>query len=1593
MKKIHLLICATLCLSTLTAQPTANFAASPTSGCAPLLVRFTDLSTGNPASYRWDLGNGTITTLQNPVTTYFNPGTYTVKLVVTNAGGSDSVIRTNYITVHALPAAEFTANNTTGCFPFPVQFTDQSVAGSGTITSWEWDFGDGNISSEQNPRHVYRIAGNFNVTLRVTNSFGCSQTIGKTQYIVIPNGVTANFTNAPPSDCKPPADVLFNNLSTGPAVLTYQWDFGDGQTSAQQSPVHTYTTGGNFTVRLIVSSSGGCTDTISKSNSITIGNVQSSFSGPDTVCLGKLARFQNLSVPNPSSSVWDFGDGTTLNAINASKTYTAAGTYTVTLSNNFGGCFDDVTRLIHVIDTPVANFVAINNVISCRAPFTINFQDQSTGAVSWLWDFGDGTTSTQQNPIKTYTRADTFNVRLTVTNAAGCQSAFTRIGYIRIIPPVLRVNGIPARGCVPLTVTPTANITSIDGVASYFWDFGDGFTSTAANPSHTYNAVGSYTVKLRITTNGGCQDSLVFNPGVRVGTLPATDFVANPLTVCVGENVSFTDLTPAPVDEWYWEFGSGPTGTSTLRNPVYVYQDTGAYTVRLTSFNNGCSDLETKTNYIRVIGAVANFTSAVDCNNRRQVTFTNLSKNYQAISWDFGDGNTSTVLNPVHTYPAGSGIYNVKLTATNGSCTHVLTRQVRIVFETADFVIDPNPTCRFQATYFRTINSADTNISRYDWDFGSGVFVPAPRTVSTSFSNTGDFVARLIITDINGCKDTTSKPFRINGPLASFNATNTVGCKGLTANFNDLSTTDGVNNIIYKIWTWGDGRVDTINNAPYQHTYPNAGIYTVKLKIIDASGCADSVTSVNLVRTSDPKAAYIQSDTSSCPSSPIQFTNQSTGSIVSNFWDFGNGFTSTLLNPTLSYINTGTFNVKLRITDSYGCSDSVTKPITIDRPVATFDLSDTIGTCPPLAVNFTFTGSYNKTIRWDFGDGGTSALANPTHFYTLPGTYIARLTVTSPGGCTDVSTRTIRVFGPNGTISYTPNGGCMPLDMSFNVVTTGVDSVIWDFDNGIIFQTKGTDTTYTYNVAGSYLPRAILQDATGCRVPISGIDTVKVVGIIPKFGASKKILCDRGIVQFTDSTITNGRITNWLWDFGDGATSTQQNPSHTYTTPGDFNVMLTVVTEFGCTESVTVPAYIKLVNSPVTDIAGLTEACEPATLNFNGVVLVPDNTIVDWFWSFGNGQTSTLQNPLPQNYLLAGNYTVQMYVTNSSGCIDTVIKNVTIHPLPVTDAGADTTICLGQTIQLNATGAATYQWQPPASNLNCTNCPSPLASPIVNTTYYVKGITGFGCEVTDSVRVFVKQPFTVTVSPDAVICVGQTAQLTSTGAELYSWDPPTGLNNANIASPVAKPATTTTYTVTGRDNKNCFTSTGSVTVTVYPIPTVNAGPDLTIPVGSSLQLNTNASADVTNILWSPAASLSCTVCPNPVATPKVNTTYTVTVSNDGNCIATDFVTVFVTCTKGNLYIPNTFSPNGDGMNDIFYPRGRGISAIKALRVFNRWGQIVFEKQNFNANDASSGWDGTFKGTRLTPDVYVYIIDVVCENNTLLTFKGDVSLIR
>jgi gliding motility-associated-like protein len=332
------------------------------------------------------------------------------------------------------------------------------------------------------------------------------------------------------------------------------------------------------------------------------------------------------------------------------------------------------------------------------------------------------------------------------------------------------------------------------------------------------------------------------------------------------------------------------------------------------------------------------------------------------------------------------------------------------------------------------------------------------------------------------------------------------------------------------------------------------------------------------------------------------------------------------------------------------------------------------------------------------------------------------------------------------------------------------------------------------------------------------------------------------------------------------------------------------------------------------------------------------------------------------------------------------------YPIPVVKAGANTVICLNTSTTLQASGAVQYNWQP-ATGLTCTHCASTVAAPQTNITYYLDGQTQYGCTNKDSVRIMVKQPFKIQAGPGDTLCVGESWQLNARGAELYLWSPATGLSNSQSSNPIAQPSGTQLYQVIGRDDHNCFFDTAYVPVTVYPFPAIELGPDQHLSVGSSVTLHPVLSADITAIKWQPATWLSCNTCATPVASPKQTITYKVEVINQGGCVSKDNITLFVFCDNANLFLPNLFSPNGDGSNDYFYPRGRGLYTIKTLRIFNRWGEVVFERVGFRPNEERMGWDGKHQGRPAPSDVYVYSIDVVCENGTQMTYGGNVMLMR
>ncbi len=1600
LKYIQLLIASILILGSAHAQLHADFTANVSAGCSPIVVSFQDASTGNPTEWKWDLGNGTISSLQNPAVSYINPGTYNIKLVVKNSNGLDSVTKSQFITVYDNPIVDFSSGVTLGCYPLHTQFIDLSIASAGSISQWQWDFGDGYVSTLRNPTHTYTSQGLFDVKLKVINANGCSKTVTKPSFINVNGGVKADFSYVSSGNCHPPTPVTFTNSSAGTGLLSYEWSFGDGGISSDLNPVHSYNNPGSYTIQLITINALGCTDTITKVNGIVVGSVQAAFSMPVTACAGSPISIANTSTPATVSSVWNFGDATGSTQINPVKTFANAGVYQIKLVNNFGMCKDSTIKNITILEKPSVAFTSTNN-IACAAPVNVQFNNNSLGGATYFWNFGDGNISTLQSPTHSYNLQGNYSVSLVATHINGCKDSIAKSDFVAVhVPHIDGITADPKEGCAPLSVNFASTVSSVQTIVQYLWEFGDGTTSTSQLPTHVYTAEGVFDVKLTVTTSGGCSDTFTSLHAVKVGHKPTPDFSATPLDGCAMNGVFFTDASSnGPITEWFWDFGDNKTSTN--QNPFTQYMDTGYFTVKLIVWNNGCKDSITKQNYVHVKPPIAKFEySIINCANKLEVTFTDKSAGALTYNWDFGDGTTSSLPSPVHSFPA-SGIYSVSLTVTNDGCTHVKPRLVAVDNRKGKLHVSSNVACRMDPVTF-TVDSLDfANVASYEWNIGTGntIVTNSPST-GFRYPQAGSYAVSVIVTYGNGCKDTlyNNVSTTIYGPTANFSAVTNFLCSGSTVNFIDSSTTDGLHSIANWSWNYGDGSaLANYSTGPFSHQYNVGGNMAVTLKVTDSYGCSDSLTRVNVVTVSKTVAAFVESDTTICPGYHVVFNNQSTGNNLSYQWSFGDGNISTVGSPSHDYPNAGTYTIKLFAMDPYGCKDSITKTdkIKVYNPIAHFTMSDSFGVCPPLLVNMTNTSANVASNTWTFGDGSGANFAAPSHLYTYPGSYTVKLVVRNNGGCADSASRTVKVLGPTGILSYSPTLSCVPFTVNFSSVTQNAVKLMWDYNDGVVATTTSNTSSYNYVNAGSYIPKLILEDASGCRVPIIGKDTINAKGIKAQIATQNALVCDSGFVTFNHSSITNDIVTNYLWRFGDGASSTQAQPSHKYTNNGFYNVKLVVRTQTGCTDSITTNSLVKVVGKPHVAITADSLVCRNGSLVFASAVVHPDTASITWNWNFANGNTSSLQNPPSQIFPIAGNFNVSVITNSSNGCADTTIKVVAVKDLPNVDAGIDTAICRNQSYTLHATGALTYTWATQGT-LSCLNCASPIAHPLTDVMYMVTGKNAYNCVATDSVRVRVQQHLNMVADKGDTLCLGETAKMKATGTEKYTWSPSLYIDNPTAAQVNIRPAKDTlmNYRVIGMDNKGCFADTAFVKVKTYPIPKMEIKQDeIILNAGSTVKLETTNTGDVTKWKWTPSKWLDNPNLASPTATARESIVYTCVAANDGQCITRDEVKITVICNNANIFVPNTFSPNGDGMNDIFYPRGKGVFTIKSLRIFNRWGEVVFERIGFQANDATAGWDGTFKGSKLPTDVYVYAMEVQCDNSTIIPTKGNVTLLR
>lgn len=1591
-------VCIMLMLGTKSsAQVRADFSADNLSGCAPLVVNFSDLSTGNPTSWRWELGNGTNSVLQNPSVIYMNAGVYSVKLVVRNANGRDSLTRTQYIRVFAKPSVDFSATQTAGCAPMQTQFTDLSTANGGSIRSRQWDFGDGQFSTVSNPAYVYNNGGNYNVTLQVTNSEGCTQVRTMTNFIRVTTKPNAAFTMGSTANCGAPFQLGFINQTTGTGNLTYNWSFGDGNTSTSFNPSNTYQNPGTYSIRLIVSNEFGCKDTFIRNNALRIENQVSRLNMPNAACEGTPVTMNNTSTPNPNQVIWKFSDNTSTQGINISKTFSQAGIYQVTMYNYFGNCVDSIRREIRINPKPTVDFVG-DNLSHCIAPLGVQFTQQATNAVSYVWNFGNGQQSTMANPMVQFNNPGNFDITLKATSEHGCTNSLTKYQYVNIQLPVASMNVSKTKGCVPLDVDFSSAVVGGDSVVGYQWNFGDGTSSSEKNPQHTFTSKGIYTISLIVITASGCTDTIVATGAVRAGNKPNAEFSATPLISCANTPITFTDLTPVSdsATDWAWTFGDG--GTSTVKNPIRTYADTGYMDVTLIVSQYGCADTIKKEDYIYIIPPVANFILINNCTDRMTKKFVNKSKGADSWVWNFGDGNTSTDLDPIHTY-AAPGFYSVVLTVTNSvtGCTQTtVPRRVLVNNLIPNITASKNSLCRPDSVRFEVVGTDSTYYNSYTWDFGD--FTTATgRVVTKTFIHNGLYNIRMVSIDRNGCRDTVFKPRMIaaNGPITRFTVQDTTACLNAPVSFVSQSVSDGRNPLVKWIWNFGDGTIDSSSTGNSTHTYNQNGLYTIVLRTIDSMGCTHSFTKFNHVGVQSPVARFTTQDSLSCPGSNVQMTDLSVGAGLSYNWNFGDNTSSQEKNPIHLFRDSGNYSIKLLVKDQEGCLDSLEKAAFIDihYPKAIFHVSDSVGNCPPLVVNFQDSSKNALSAVWYFGDNTHTNMANPSHFYTTADTFYSKLVVTGPGGCMDSTSKKILVKGPRGSFQYNDRVGCSPFNVNFTANAVGASRLTWDFNDGSVQGGTMTNNAHVYLNEGKFLPKLILADTSGCIVPLIGTDSIDVHSIKADFEIARALWCNRADVQFTNASTSSDRIESYSWSFGDGQVSTNQNPAHSYTTAGEYQPKLIAISEFGCRDTVDLQVPIKILRAPVANIFQSPNGCVDLNVQFRGAVDVQAGNILEWKWNFGNNNQSATQNPYIQNYAQAGTFPVTLMVKDQNGCMDTAHTSVEAYALPNVRAGLDTFLCKGRGVTIQATGAERYIWSP-SIGLNCPNCASPIANPVDDMEYVVTGISSRGCRNKDTVRVSVVKPFQMQASSNLdKICVGASVQLMANGATHYQWTPAIGVNNPTTASTLVTPTVTTRYKVTGQDQKKCFTDSAFVQIIVHNYPTVEAGADRTINVGQTIDIVPQISADVTEARWSSTGGNFRDVFPGISIKPTKTTTYEVEVRNEGGCSATDKLTVNVLCDGSNLFIPNTFSPNNDGMNDVFYPRGTGLFSISKFRIFNRWGELIFEQKGIKANDVSKGWNGTFKGKKLNPDVFIYTVEVLCENNTAMTFSGNIALIK
>lgn len=1171
--------------------------------------------------------------------------------------------------------------------------------------------------------------------------------------------------------------------------------------------------------------------------------------------------------------------------------------------------------------------------------------------------------------------------------------------------------------CTNLTATPAGGC----GNYTYSWSPAGG-NGAVANVCPVVPT--TYTVT--VTSNGSCgaatsTTTADVTVGIDPPPVPGVASIA-PAQVCSGDNTNLSlvgytgtiqwQSAPAPGGPW-----TDIAGATTAN---YTYGPVTADTYFQAVVSNACIGVNSNTvSALLIIPPTPNFTSTQACANvATQFTDqTPLPGTITGWQWDYGDATAfGSTQNPSHQYPA-AGTYNATLTVTfNTGCTNTVTLPVNVMpMPTADFSFalacaDANTAMTDLSTV-----AAPSVVNQWAWDIlNNGSVEYNSQNPSHSFGTGGTYTVGLTVTTDAGCTGSVALPVDA-APLPVADLSATTVCIGAITSLTDQSTVAS-GNVTGWSWDFGDGNFAATQNPT--NTYAAAGIYNVTLTVTTDNGCIGTVTEQAFV-TDLPTPDF--TFTQGCDGVPTPFTDMSTdvAGVAAWSWDFDGQGVSAAQNPQFAFAADGTYNVTLTVTSVGGCVDAVTYPVIVyPNPTAAFTATSVCANQQVADLTDLSTVNAPSNIvgwGWDVGADGTPEYMtqNATHTFPVGNIYQVALGVVTESGCTDVVVIPV-VAHPEPVADFTGTSVCLGFNSDFTDLSTVVTGAVvqWDWTLGPLVSNQ-QNPSVVFPTSGNQVVTLDVTTDQGCTATVT--NNVQVY-VLPTASFTFQNVClDVAAVFNSTSTIPNGAITQYDWDFGNSNTFSGQVPAgQLYPAAGNFDVTLDVVSNNGCTDTETQSITIHPI--PVADFT-FDEVCRPFATTFADQSTVTNgNTIAQWDWDFGDFLTDVVQDP-QHTYSTYGGYSVSLEVTSNNGCSDAVtLGPVIVHADPVAEFAPDLANCLYDTTQF--VSLATVE-NGPLDEIDTWNWSFGDGSFSVATDtahhYTVPGIyavnlaveTTFGCQdtVTHNVEIFPLpvpdlaadttrgcQPFLAefndlsTIAPPYSIIGWEWTFGDSSSVVTAQY--PTHMYNDRGMDPMSFGVYDVSLTVTSANG--CVSDTTFIDyMYAYPKPEAmfTVDRELVDILDPRVKFTDHSSPNVTQWFWIFGDGVTGSdQHPTHIYPDTLEYNITEIVETDYGCLDTAQYKIEVDPVF-TFYVPNSFTPNDDATNPTWGGYGTGVKTYHAT-VHDRWGELLFESY-----DMMHRWDGSYQGKVAQLGVYVYEIQVTDVKSEIHRYVGNVNVIK